>query len=160
MTGYLHEYAGKSLRNIAKGELDLGALADSADAAKVVESKEQSKALVERLKSLLGAAVADVRVSRRLTESPACVVTAEHDMALHMQRLLREAGHEVPATSQILEINPAHPLLTTLGATADDERAGDLARVLLDQSIIAGGGQLSDPADFVRRINRLLTAAV
>ncbi len=159
MTGYLHEYAGKSLRNIAKGELDLGALVDSADAAKSAEAQEQSRALVDRLKALLGDAVAEVRVSRRLTESPACVVTAEHDMALHMQRLLREAGHEVPAASQVLEINPSHPLLVKLQSATDDARAADLARVLLDEAIIAGGGQLADPADFVRRLNRLLVAS-
>ncbi len=160
MTGYLHEYAGKSLRNIAKGELELGPLADSPDTASAAESEEQSKPLVERLKALLGELVADVRVSRRLTESPACVVTAEHDMALHMQRLLREAGHDVPATSQVLEINPSHPLLATFSDTVDDDRAGDLAKVLLDEAIIAGGGQLADPAAFVRRLNRLLTTAV
>jgi len=156
MSGYLHEHAGKSLRNIAKGELELGSLADSADAAKDADSSEAAKTLIERLKGLLGDRVADVRVSRRLTESPACVVTAEHDMALHMQRLLREAGHELPTSANVLEINPAHPLLTTLGDTHDDARAGDLAAVLLDQAIIAGGGVLDDPADFVRRLNRLL----
>ncbi len=156
MTGYLHEYAGKSLRNIAKGELELGALGDSADAAKDTEAGEASKELIERLRTLLGDRVSDVRVSRRLTESPACVVTAEHDMALHMQRLLREAGHELPTSANVLEINPAHPLLTTLGDTLDDARAADLAAVLLDQAIIAGGGVLDDPADFVRRLNRLL----
>ncbi len=156
MTGYLHEYAGKSLRNTAKGELDLGSLADSADAAKDADAGEASKALTERLKSLLGDRVSDVRVSRRLTESPACVVTAEHDMALHMQRLLREAGHDLPSSANVLEINPSHPLLVAFSETEDDARAGDLAAVLLDQGIIAGGGVLDDPADFVRRLNRLL----
>ncbi len=156
MTGYLHEYSGKSLRNIAKGELDLGALADSADAAKDADAGEASKALTGRLKSLLGDRVSDVRVSRRLTESPACVVTAEHDMALHMQRLLREAGHDLPSSANVLEINPSHPLLVAFSETEDDTRAGDLAAVLLDQGIIAGGGVLEDPADFVRRLNRLL----
>ncbi len=159
MSGYLHEFEGKPLRNIAKGELDAKVLGETVDGDKDSAPDESSKDLVERLKSLLGTAVADVRVSRRLTDSPACVVTAEQDMALHMQRLLREAGHDVPESPLVLEINPAHPLLSRLAAAKDEERAKDLAHVLLDQAIVAGGGVLENPAGFVQRMNRLLTSA-
>src|SRR5690606_3749220 len=129
MMGYLTEYQGKPLRNIAKGELPESLLdASQPDAADAGERD----ALIARLKSLLGDRVEDVRASRRLTESAACLVLNEHDMALHMQRLLRAAGQDLPSAKPVLEVNPAHPLLARLQAEQDDARATDLALVVLE----------------------------
>jgi molecular chaperone HtpG len=157
MVGNLHEYAGKKVRNVAKGGLDLGKLEDSADKAKREEAQKAAAPLVERLKTLLGERVSEVRVSDRLTDSPSCLVLGEHDMAVHMQRLLKQAGHAVPAGKPILEINPQHALLRRFEGEADDARAGDLGLVLFEQAQLAEGGTLDDPAAYVRRVNALLT---
>jgi len=152
MIGYLGEFAGKKLRNAAKGDLDV----DNADADKRKEADEAAAGVVGRIKELLGERVSDVRVSHRLTDSPSCLVLGEHDMALHMQRLLREAGHEVPASQPVLEINPQHPLVQRIEAEADKTRAEDLGLLLLDEARLAAGDQLDDPAAFVARVNRVL----
>jgi len=112
--------------------------------------------VVDKLKQSLGERVRDVRVSHRLTDSPACLVLDEHDMALHMQRLLREAGHDVPASQPVLEVNPAHALVKRFEGETDPGRAADLAVLLLDQAQLAGGGALEDPAAFVQRLNRVI----
>jgi molecular chaperone HtpG len=152
ISGYLGEYRDKPFRNVAKG--DLGALPGEAPTpAEAVDSE----AVVTRLKALLGERVKDVRGSQRLTDSPACLVLDEHDMALHMQRMLKAAGHEVPTGKPTLEVNPGHALLRRLEAEADDARAGEIALVLLEQAQLAEGGQLEDPAAFVRRVNALLS---
>jgi len=156
MVGYLPEFGGKKLRHVAKGEFGQ---AGGADAEERKQLEEQSAGLVERLRQLLGEQVHAVRVSHRLTDSPACLVLDEHDMALHMQRLLREAGHELPASQPVLEINPAHALLQRFENEADPVRAADLAQVLLDQAQLAGGATLADPAAFVQRVNRLILGA-
>lgn len=155
MVGYLSEYAGKPLRNIAKGELPEDLL--KATQQDVKADADKAAPLVERLKALLGERVRDVRVSRRLTESASCLVLEEHDMALHMQRLLKAAGQEFPGSKPVLEVNPAHPLLVRLQAEADDGRATELALVVLEQAQLAEGVPLDDPAGFVKRVNALLT---
>jgi molecular chaperone HtpG len=101
--------------------------------------------------------VREVRTGERLTDSPSCLVLDDHDMAAHMQRLLKQAGHDVPAGRPILEINPAHPLVKRLEAETDEASANDLGLLLLEQAQLAEGGQLEDPAAFVRRVNALLT---
>ncbi|NCT67379.1 MAG: molecular chaperone HtpG [Rhodanobacteraceae bacterium] len=154
MIGYLGEYAGKKLRNAAKGDLDLGQ-ADE-EARKKVEAAAQP--LLKKLADLLGARVGEVRVSHRLVDSPSCLVLGEHDMALHMQRLLREAGHDMPGGEPILEINPAHPLVRQLEAESDETRAADLGQLLFEEAQLAAGDQLDDPAAFIARVNRLLHA--
>jgi molecular chaperone HtpG len=151
ISGYLGEYGGKPFRNVAKG--DLGKLPGAAPPAPEPAAAE---GIVARLKALLGERVRDVRPSSRLTDSPACLVLDEHDMALHMQRLLKAAGHDVPVGKPILEVNPGHALLRRLESESDDTRAGDIALVLLEQAQLAEGGQLEDPAAFVRRVNALL----
>ena len=159
MIGYLSEYEGKKLRNIAKGELGAAELGESSEEkAQQEETAKAAQGLVEKLKTVLGERVADVRVSQRLTDSPACLVMSEHDMALHMQRLLKAAGHEVPAGQPTLEINPAHPLLARFEAEADAARRDDLGLLLFEQAQLAEGAQLDDPAAFVRRMNDLLLA--
>ena len=158
MIGYLGEYAGKKLRNAAKGDLDAGKQ-DEAEADKRAEAEKSAAGVVGRIKELLGARVSDVRVSNRLTESPSCLVLGEHDMALHMQRLMREAGHEVPATAPVLEINPAHPLVRKLESETDAARAEDLGMLLFDEARLASGDQLDDPAAFIARVNRALLSS-
>ena len=157
MVGYLSEYAGKKLRNVAKGELDLDAL-DSGEKEKREQVEEAAADVVEKLKGVLGDRVRDVKVSHRLTESPSCLVLEEYDMALHMQRLMREAGHDVPASKSLLEINPSHPLLKRFEAEADGDRAADLGMLLFEEAQLAEGATLDDPASFIRRLNRIIGA--
>ncbi|HEV7775806.1 MAG TPA: molecular chaperone HtpG [Luteibacter sp.] len=152
MIGHLTEYAGKPLRNAAKGEIPL----DEAGKAKQEEATRAAEPLLARIKTLLGDRVGDVRVSARLTDSPSCLALADYDMAPHLARLLREAGHEMPDSKPTLEINPAHPLLKRLDGEGDDGKAGDLAALLLEQAEIAAGAQLPDPSAFVQRMNRVL----
>ena len=158
MIGYLGEYAGRKLRNAAKGDLDVDA-ADGEEAERRKKAAEDAQPLLARLKALLGDRVGEVRVSHRLTESPSCIVLGEHDMALHMQRLLREAGHEVPGSETILEINPLHPLVRKLEAEADIAHAADIGLLLFEEAQLAAGDQLADPAAFIARVNRALVGA-
>ena len=155
MAGYLTEYAGKKLRHVGKGEIELDAAASEAHKA----SEEAASAVVARLKALLGERVRDVKVSRRLTESPSCLVLDEYDMALHLRRVLKQSGHEMPDSAPVLEINPGHALIKRLEAETDNARASDLALLLLEQAQVAEGAQLEDPAAFVQRLNRVILEA-
>ncbi|HEY2345917.1 MAG TPA: molecular chaperone HtpG [Xanthomonadaceae bacterium] len=157
MSSHLREYAGKKLRDAAKGDFDLGKPGD-ADAAKREASEKAAEGVVGRLRELLGERVRDVRVSERLTESPSCIVVDDHDMGLAMQRLLRQAGHEVPESKPVLEINPDHALAKRLESEPDAGRAQDIALLLLDQAQLLEGVALDDPAAYVKRVNRLLSA--
>jgi molecular chaperone HtpG len=152
MLGSLSEYGGKKLQNVAKGELPL----DEADKKKQEESAREAEPLVKKLKDLLGDRVGNVRVSARLTDSPSCLALADYEMAPHLARLLREAGHDMPDNKPTLEINPQHALLKRVEAEADDAKARDLATLLLEQAEIAAGAQLPDPSAFVQRMNRVL----
>jgi len=158
MSSYLTEFAGKKLRNVAKGDIDFDKLA-GIDADKRKEVEKEAEGVVKKLKDALGERVRDVRVSARLTDSPSCIVLDEHEMGLAMQRLLKQAGHDVPASKPILEINPAHPLLKRLESEQDDARSADIALLLLDQAQLLEGVALEDPAAYVRRVNVLLTGA-
>jgi molecular chaperone HtpG len=155
MSGYLNEYAGKKLRNIAKGDLELDKLGGTS-AEQRKETEKAAEGVVKKLKDLLGERVRDVRVSARLTDSPACIVLDEHDMGLAMQRLLKQAGQEVPPSKPFLEINPAHALLKRLEGESDAQRAEDIALLLLDQAQLLEGVALEDPAAYVRRVNALI----
>jgi molecular chaperone HtpG len=155
MIGYLGEYGGKKLRNAGKGDLDV-AQPDEAETAKRKDAEQAAEGVVAKLKSLLGERVGDVRVSHRLIDSPSVLVLGEHDMALHMQRLLREAGHDVPASPTVLEINPSHPLVKRIENESDAARSEDLGLLLFDEARLAAGDHLDDPAAFVARVNRLL----
>jgi molecular chaperone HtpG len=143
---------------VAKGVLDLGKLDDEADKKAQEQEATEHKDFVERIKKALGDRVKEVRVTLRLTESPACLVADEHDMTANLQRMLKAAGQKVPLSQPILEINTRHPLVLRLQAEADESRFGDLAAVLFDQSLLAEGGQLEDPAGFVKRLNQLMMA--
>ena len=156
LVSHLHEYDGKQLVSIAKGKLDLDALADEAEkeAAKKIEGEFAD--MVKRMQTVLDERVQEVRISQRLTDSPSCLVMGEHDMAVHMQQMLKQAGHDVPETRPVLEINPTHPLVSRLQDEADDSRFSSWANILLDQAMLSEGGQLADPAGFVNRLNELL----
>ncbi len=152
----LTEFDGKPLKSVAKGGLDLGALEDEAEKTAQKEAEESMKPLVERIKTTLGERVKDVRVTHRLTDSPACLVTGEGDMSANLERLLKAAGQAAPTVKPTLEINPTHALVTRLDSEADDARFADWANLLFEQALLAEGGQLDDPASFVRRLNGLL----
>jgi molecular chaperone HtpG len=152
MLGSLNEYDGKPLKSVAKGEVPL----DEADRKKQEEATRAAEPLLRRLKELLGERVGDVKVSARLTDSPSCLALSDYEMAPHLARLLREAGHDMPESRPTLEINPAHALVKRVETEADEAKARDLAQLLLDQAEIAAGAQLPDPAGFVQRMNRVL----
>lgn len=156
MIGYLEEYQGKKLRHAAKGEFE--PTTDEDRKARKAEAKA-AEPIVKKLKELLGEQVGEVRVSHRLTDSPSCVVLGEHDMALHMRRMLREAGHDMPASPPILEINPKHALVERFAAEEDADRSRDLGFLLLEEAQVAAGDQLADPAGFIARLNRTLLGA-
>lgn len=154
MLAHLTTFADKPLQSVAKGALDLGSLQDEEEKKAFEANAGQYKELVEQIKTALGERVKEVRVTARLTNSPACLVVDEHDMSGTLQRLLKQAGQKAPDTKPILEINPVHPLVTRM--SADPASIEDLAHVLLDNATLAEGGSLEDPASYVARINKLL----
>ncbi|NOX09994.1 MAG: molecular chaperone HtpG [Gammaproteobacteria bacterium] len=156
MISHLHEFDGKELVSVAKGDLDLGDTDKEADKEKEEEVATEFKSMLEQMKETLGDKVSEVRISHRLTNSPSCLVLAQQDMAMHMQRILKQAGHEVPNSQPVLEINTDHVLIQRLRDETDDERFSDWTHVLFDQAMLAEGGQLEDPASFVNRLNELL----
>lgn len=155
LTGYLTEFEGKVLESVAKGNLDLGTL-DSQEEAKVKEADASFKDLITAFKVALGDAVKDVRMTHRLTQSPACVVADANDMGLQMQRIFKAAGQAMPTSKPILELNPEHSLMIRLNQHPEQESIKSWAQLLLDQAILAEGGHLDDPAAFVKRMNELL----
>lgn len=156
LMSYLSDFDGKSFVDVARGDLDLGNL-DSEEDKKAAEEVAKSKeGLVERLKSALGESVAEVRVSHRLTDSPAILAIGEQDLGLQMRQILEASGQKVPDSKPIFEFNPAHPLIEKLDNEQSDERFGDLSHILFDQAALAAGDSLKDPAAYVRRLNKLL----
>ena len=152
----LFDYKEKKLESVTKGELDLGKLEDEAEKKEQEKTTEEFKDILEKIKQTLGEQVKEVRVTHRLTNSPACLVKDEHDMSGNLERILKQAGQNVPTSKPIFEINPDHPLVGKLKTEANGERFNDLALVLFDQAMLAEGGQLEDPGTFVKRLNELL----
>ena len=156
LMSYLNEFDGKSFVDVARGDLDLGNL-DSEEDKKAAEEVAKSKeGLVERIKTALGEAVSEVRVSHRLTDSPAILAIGEQDLGLQMRQILEASGQKVPDSKPIFEFNPAHPLVEKLDSEQNEERFGDLSHILFDQAALAAGDSLKDPAAYVRRLNKLL----
>ncbi|VVN07721.1 Chaperone protein HtpG [Pseudomonas fluorescens] len=156
LMSYLSDFDGKSFVDVARGDLDLGNL-DSEEDKKAAEEVAKSKeGLVERLKTALGDSVAEVRVSHRLTDSPAILAIGEQDLGMQMRQILEASGQKVPDSKPIFEFNPAHPLIEKLDNEQSDERFGDLSHILFDQAALAAGDSLKDPAAYVRRLNKLL----
>ena len=156
LLGSLTEFEGKKLQSIAKGDLDLGDL--ETDTEKEIQKKieEEAKTLIERVKTTLGDAVKEVRVTHRLTDSAACLVAGQHDLSGNLARILKAAGQNAPDSKPILELNPVHKLVKRLEMESDEAKFNDLAHLVFDQALLAEGGQLNDPASFVRRMNSLL----
>ncbi len=156
LTGNLPEFDGKPLASVAKGGLDLGALEDEAEKKEAEKAADDYKELLERMKASLGERVKDVKVTLRLTDSPACLVADEHDLGMNLSRILKAAGQNAPVSKPILEINPNHPAVLRL--KYEEKSFDDWAEVLFDQALLAEGGTLDDPATFVKRINQLMLA--
>ena len=159
LMSHLNEFEGKSFQSVAKGALDLDRIASEEEKQEQKQAEDQYKDLLGRVKDVLGDKVKEVRISSRLTDSPACLVVEEYALSAHLERLLRDAGQSVPMSKPYLELNPAHPLIGRLQGETDAARFGDWTHLLFEQAMLAEGGQLEDPAGFVKRLNALLLAA-
>jgi molecular chaperone HtpG len=148
----LHEFEGKPLQSVAKGGLDLSKLGDEAKP----EPAEESTALLERIQTALKERASAVRATNRLTDSPACLVSDEHGMSTNLERMLKAAGQKITGSKPILEVNPRHPIVQRMKDESDDSRFGEWSHILFDQATLAEGGQLEDPATFVKRLNELM----
>jgi len=157
LLGSLTEFEGKKLQSIAKGDLDLGKLESETEKEIQKKIEEEAKTLVEKIKQTLGEQVKDVRVTHRLTDSPACLVSDENDLSGNLARILKSAGQKAPEAKPILEINPTHKLVKRIEAENADDVFANLAHVLFDQALLAEGGTLEDPASFVKRMNSLIS---
>ena len=157
MLSFLNDFEGKELHSVAKGGLDLGAMEDEAEKKEHAETETQYQELVGKMKEALAGKAKDVRVTFRLTDSPACLVADEHELSGNLLRMLKAAGQDAPESKPILEINPQHPLVTRLKyEDASSAKFGDWAHILFDQALLAEGGTLADPGSFVKRMNEML----
>jgi molecular chaperone HtpG len=160
MMAYFNEYEGTPFKSVAKGDIDLGAIANSGAEDENAGTREGvdelDSALLDKVRESLAEKVSGVRSSQRLTDSASCLVLGDQEMALHLQRLLEQAGQDVPDSRPVLELNPGHPLVNKLVAESEGERFADLALVLFEQALLSEGAALADPAGFVRRVNRLM----
>jgi molecular chaperone HtpG len=156
MVGHLTEFDGKMFQDVTKGELDLDELADDAEKEQQKALEEEHKALTDRILNALNNDVKTVRVTSRLTDSPACLVVGQYDMGGHLRRMMEAAGQKVPEPEMTLEVNPAHPLIARLDKEQDEDRFTDLVQIIHAQAKLAEGSQLKDPAQYVGRLNKLL----
>ncbi len=156
LMSYLSEFDGKTFVDVARGDLDLGNLDSEEDKKAAEEVAKAKEGLVERIKTALGESVSEVRVSHRLTDSPAILAIGEQDLGMQMRQILEASGQKVPDSKPIFEFNPAHPLIEKLDGEQSEERFGDLSHILFDQAALASGDSLKDPAAYVRRLNKLL----
>jgi len=157
LVSHLRDFDGKALQSVAKGGLDLGDLEDASEKQARAAAETSAKDLVERLQKALGDKLKEVRVTHRLTDSPACLVADEHDPGANLQRMLKMMGQNAPEIKPILEINPQHPMLKKMELLPNEGgHFDDYASVLFDEALLAEGGQIEDPAGFVRKINRLM----
>jgi molecular chaperone HtpG len=156
LMAHLTEFEGKAFQSVAKGALDLDATESEEDKAEREKAESELEPLIKRVKEALGERVKEVRVSHRLTDSPACLVVDEEAMSQNLERMLRQAGQEVPVSRPILELNPDHAIVKRLDAEAEESRFQDWSTILFEQAMLAEGGQLEDPAGFVKRLNELL----
>jgi molecular chaperone HtpG len=154
----LTEFEGKQLQSVARGDLDLGKLQDETEKQEQEKEAGDFKELTDKIGKTLGEKVKEVRITHRLTGSPACIVSDQYGMSMNLERLLKAAGQKVPNSKPILEINPHHPLVQGLKYESDETRFADWSHILFDQALLAEGGQLEDPATFVRRLNELMLA--
>ena len=153
---HLTEFDGKKLQNIAKGDLDLGSFEDEEEKKAQEKAEGDMKGVVELMKEKLGSKAKDVRITHRLTDSPSCLVLDQNDMGMQMQQIMKAAGQAVPENQPILELNPEHDLIKQLKDMADQELFENWSHILFDQAMLAEGGQLEDPAAYVKRVNAML----
>ena len=158
LMSHLTEFDDKHFQSVAKGALDLDKIASEEEKQEQKQAEDQYKNLLTRVKDVLGDKVKEVRISSRLTDSPACLVVDEYALSAHLERLLRDAGQSVPMSKPYLELNPTHSLIARLKDEADATRFSDWTNLLFEQAVLAEGGQLEDPASFVKRLNGLLLA--
>ena len=156
MISSLPEFSGKKLQSIAKGDLDLGKLEDEKEKGKKKKIEDSAKNLVEKIKESLGDKVAEVKVTHRLTDSPACLVVGENDISGNLERILKAAGQNTPNIKPILEINPEHDLIKKLDSYQGKKEFNEYSSVIFDQALLSEGGQLEDPVSFIKKINQLL----
>ena len=152
----LTEFSGKPLRSVTRGDLDLGKLGADAEVKDQEKQEQDYKDLLTRMQEALTDRASAVRVTHRLTDSPSCLVSDEHGMSTNLERLLKASGQNVPTSKPILEINPSHPILIRLKDEADSGRFSNWSHILFDQATLAEGGQVDDPATFVKRLNELM----
>ena len=155
---HLTEFDGKSLQSITKGELGLDAFIDNEVKSETEKASDTLKPLLERIQTTLGERVKEVRITYRLTTSPACLVADEHGMDASLERLLKSAGQSIPGSKPVLEINPQHPIVNALKEETDEKCFSDWTFILLDQALLSEGGQLDDPAAFVKRLNEMFVS--
>lgn len=156
LMSHMMEFEGKQFQDVAKGALDLGEVEEEKDKEQQEKIQKEFQGLVDRIKEVVSDQVEEVRMTTRLTDSPACLVVKDDDMGMQMRRILESAGQAVPANKRIFELNPEHPLVIKLNDEADMDRFRELTLVLYDQSMLAEGSQLDEPASYVKRLNKLL----
>ncbi|MCD8524835.1 MAG: molecular chaperone HtpG [Gammaproteobacteria bacterium] len=156
LISHMTEFEGKKLQSVAKGDLDLGQLEDEETKEEKKKDTDEFESVLKQMKEVLGDKVKEVRISHRLTSSPSCVVADENDMGIHMQRIMQAAGQNFGMSKPIFEINPKHPLLVSIKTESDDERFAEWTNLLFEQAVLAEGGHLDNPAEFVQRMNKLL----
>lgn len=154
--GHATEFEGKKFQSVAKGDLDLGALDDQETKEEKKKETDEFESVLKQMKEVLGDKVKEVRISHRLTSSPSCVVADDNDMGIHMQRIMQAAGQDFGMSKPIFEINPKHQLISNIKTEADDDRFAEWTKLLFEQAVLAEGGHLDNPAEFVQRMNKLL----
>jgi molecular chaperone HtpG len=160
LMSHLQEFDGRQFQDITRGELDLGKLEDDEDKEVQEKTEKEFGKLVERIKEDLGDKVKEVRLTHRLTDSPACLAVDDFDMGMQMRKIMEASGQAVPETKPIFEVNPTHPLVVKLDQEKDEDRFSDIVSILFGQAGLADGVQLEDPADFSTRLNKLLLELV
>ena len=156
MMGHVREFEGKRFKDVSRGDLELGGLEADSDKAAAAEVAKENEKLLQRIKEALGDRISEVKVSTRLTDTPACLVLAEHDLGAQMRKILAATGQAAPESKPALEVNVGHPLLKRLDATLAEDEFAELALVIHDQAKLAESGSVANPGEFVRRLNRLL----
>jgi molecular chaperone HtpG len=156
LMSHLTEYKEKSFQDISRGQLDLGELEDQEEKQVQEKLEKEHQPLVERIQTVLAEKAEKVRVTHRLTDSPACLALGDNDMGAQMRKLMESIGQKAPESKPVFEVNPVHPLIERLGNEQDEARFAELTHVLFDQAQLAEGRQLDDPAAYVHRLNRLL----
>ena len=158
VTTHLTEFEGKPLQSVNKGELDLGDIQNEEEKKEEEKKSKDYDKLAKRIKEVLEDKVKDVRATSRLTDSPACLVSDEHDMGRHLEQILKASGQAIPGSKPILEINPDHPIVKKIDGEADEDLFKDWSHILFDQALLSEGGQLEDPASFVHKLNALIVS--